>query len=788
MSVVNALSAASAVSAASGPSAAGAAGAVSGRHALTRREFLQVSASAAGGLVVSLVMPPLAAAEGAAPPKLPAAVNQPLGSFVRIEPDGRIVIGARGCEIGQGVRTSLPMLIAEELDVPWSAVTVEQLPYGLIASPDPPGLASRYGPQGAGGSTSIPDAWHELRQVGARARWLLVQAAAQVWQQSAAALRTEDAQVAHPDGRRLSYARLAQRAAALTPPDGDVPMKDKSAYHIIGHPTRVADGRDIVTGVAAYGIDAALPGALTVLIARCPYFDGSLGELDDSEARRIPGVRQVVTIPPPRAGAPLDRNLAAGVAVIADDFWSAHRGREALRIRWTAGPGAKDSSAALEQRAAAAFGKGGLIARQDGDFAAARRTAARIVERTYIEPFLAHATMEPPNALIDLKANRALLVASLQSPGDASRMINAMTGIPRPDIEIRLPRTGGGFGRRLQNDFVAEAVLVAQKAGVPLKVLWTREDDLQNDFYRPFGVHRLSAALDATGRVTGWSHRVAATARKWRAAGMEDETDWIGCVDRDGFPAGCVENYVAEFLPVDFQLARGWWRAPLPTFAAFPIESFLDEVAHESRQDPLALRFALLGAPRELDYRDHGGPKLHTGRLAEVLRQAARAIGYGRKLPPRHGVGLASHFTHGGYAAHAIEVAVSEHGELDIVRCVCAADVGAIVNPLGLDAQFMGGTVDGLSTALSLEITVKAGRVQQANFPDYPLMRMARAPDVEVHLIESGFPPSGSGEMGIPPVAPALVNAIFAASAVRLRRLPIGAQLKGVSRQSRAVS
>jgi len=500
---VSVVSAVSAVSDASAVSAVGTASAAGTRPALTRREFLQVSVSAAGGLAVSLVMPALAAAEGATRPKLPPAVNQPLGSFVRIEPDGRIVIGARGCELGQGVRTSLPMLIAEELDVPWLAVTVEQLPYGLVASADPPGVASRYGPQGAGGSTSIPDAWHELRQVGARARWLLVQAAAQEWRESAKALRTEDAHVVHPDGRRLSYAQLALRAAALTPPEGEVPMKESSAYRIIGHPTRVADGRDIVTGAAAYGIDAALPGALTVLIARCPYFDGSLGELDEAQARRIAGVRQVVTIPPPRAGAPLDRNLAAGVAVVADDFWSAHRGREALRIRWTAGPGVKDSSAALEQRAAAAFGKGGLIARQDGDFAAARRSAARVIERTYVEPFLAHATMEPPNALIDLKADRALLMASLQSPGGASRMINAMTGIPRPDIEIRLPRTGGGFGRRLENDFVAEAVLVAQKVGAPVKVLWTREDDLQNDFYRPFGVHRLGAALDATGRVTG---------------------------------------------------------------------------------------------------------------------------------------------------------------------------------------------------------------------------------------------------------------------------------------------
>jgi isoquinoline 1-oxidoreductase subunit beta len=730
---------------------------------LSRREFLRVSVSAAGGLAVSLAWPERAAGEGAMEMPLPPAVDQPLGALVRIEPDGRIVIGARGCEIGQGVRTSFPMLIAEELDVPWSAVTVEQLDY-----------APRYGSQFAGGSTSIRDGFHELRQIGARSRWLLLQAAAAEWHETPERLRTRDAQVLHPDGRTLSYAQLAPRAATLPPPGGRVPLKEKSAYRIIGHPARIADGRDVVTGAARYGIDASAEGALTAVIARCPYLDGTLAEVDDSQTRRIPGVRQVLTIPGPRSGAPLDRNVAAGVVVIGEDFWSARQGREALRLKWTPGPGAHDSSAALEQRAIAALDRRGTIARQDGDFAAARAAAARIVECTYIEPFLAHATMEPPNALIDLRGKRARLEASLQSPGGASQLIRAMTGVARSDIDIKLPRSGGGFGRRLNNDFVAEAVLVAQQLGQPVKVVWTREDDLQNDLYRPFGVHRLTATLDAAGHVSGWAHRVAATALKWRIAGMEDDPDWALCVDPDGFPAGCVTNYLAEFLPVDFHLARGWWHAPLPTFAAFPVESFLDELAIAAAQDPLALRLALLGAPRELDYRDHGGPKVHTGRIASVLREAARRIDYGRKLPPGHGIGVASHFTHGGYAAHAIEVAVSGQGELTVVRCVCAADIGQVVNPLGGEAQFMGATLNGLSAALNLEITVKDGRIEQANFPDYPLLRMAGAPDVEVSFMDSQFPPSGAGEMGIPPVAPALANAIFAATGKRLRRLPLG--------------
>jgi isoquinoline 1-oxidoreductase beta subunit len=741
---------------------------------LSRRRFIHMSVTATGGLMASLSWPP---AEAHSKTTTRRDAEAMLGAFVRIEPDGRVVVGARGCEIGQGVRTSLPMLIAEELDVPWSDVTVEQLPYGLLASADPAGFISRYGPQGAGGSTSIPQGWKDLRQAGARIRWLLIQAAAHEWQESPDRLTTQDAHVLHSDGRKLSYAQLAQRAAMLTGPSSDVPLKSKDTFRLIGRPTRVVDARDIVTGTAAYGIDGTAPGTLAVLIARCPYFDGSVAHVDDAQARRVPGVRQIVLIPGPRNGAVLNRNLAAGVAVVADDFWSAHKGRKALHVTWTEGPGTQDSSASLEHRAVAALATRGLIARRDANFDAARELAARVVEAQYVEPFLAHATLEPPNALVDLRGQRALLIASLQSPGGASRMISAMTGIARPNIEIRLPRSGGGFGRRLQNDFVAEAVLVAQAARAPVKVFWTREDDLQNDFYRPFGVHALAATLDRHGVLTGWVHRVAATPRKYRTEDMEDDPDWIGCLDPDGFPAGCVANYHSEFLPVDFTLARGWWRGPLPTFSAFPIQSFVDEVAVAMGKDPLALRLELLGEPRELAYRDHGGPTLHTGRLARVLRRAAEEIGYGRKLPARHGIGLASHFTFGGYAAHAIEVAVSEQGELTVVRCVCAVDVGEVINPLGVEAQIMGGSLDGLSTALNLQITVKDGRIEQSNFPDYPLLRMAAAPDVEVHILDSGFAPSGAGEMGIPTAAPALVNAIFAASGVRIRRLPIGDQL-----------
>lgn len=743
---------------------------------LGRRRFLAVSLTATGALVIA-TRGAFAEQGNDLPPELLGDDLTDIGPFVRIERDNRIVIGARGCEIGQGVMTSLPMLIAEELDVDWAQVRVVQLPYGYIDTDKGP--SNRYGDQFAGGSTSIPDGWKELREAGATARWLLLQAAAQEWNLPVDQLHTEAGQVIAADGRRLTYGALARSAGNIALPDKPPALKKPEQFRIVGQPTKVVDARDIVTGRTHFGIDEYSANALVAVIARCPYLDGSVDTFDDSETRRVAGVIDVIALPGPKPDEPFSGPLAAGVAVLAENSWAALQGREKLKIQWKQGDWPKESTSALAGAANSLLDHSaeGLSVRKDGDFAKARRQAHQFIEARYEMPFLAHATMEPPGALIEIKQDSARLVASMQNPDGASQIISQLTGIARKDIDIRMTRAGGGFGRRLANDFVAEAVLIAKAAGKPVKLMWTREDDLAHDFYRPFGVHALAATLDRKKHVTGWSHRCAATPRGYRETSARKRAANNATLEADDFPAGLVANLDKTFYSVDSRMPRGAWRAPIHTFHAFAVQCFIDEIAVATKQDAVKLRLDLLGEARQIPYSGHGGPVFDTGRLANVLTLCADKIGWGEKRKDDHGLGIACHFTFGGYAAHAFEVSM-EGRELRIHRAVCVADVGRVINPLGVEAQMMGATIDGISTALHLAITVKDGQVQQKNFPDYPLLRMAQAPrSVEVQLVESTLEPSGAGEIGIPSAAPALANAIYAATTVRVRKMPLMPQL-----------
>ena len=723
---------------------------------MRRRDFVQVSATAAGGLLVAVTVPSgirRALAAGAPP------ATASLGAFVELGPDGTVTIASKNPEIGQGVKTSLPMLVAEELDIPWQRVRVVQA-----------GLDARYGDQGAGGSTAVSENWDSLRKAGATARHLLVAAAAARWRVEPSACTVESGVVVHPaTGRRLPYGALAAEAARLAVP-ADVVLKEPSAYRLVGTRVPGVDNASIATGRATYGIDARRPGMLHACVLH-PPFGHSLAALSSARAERVPGVRRIVKIDP----LPSPLHLRQGVAVIADTTWAAMQGQRALEATWQATPGPPIDLEAVRAAMLRAVERPGEALRSDGDVEAALGRAARTLDVTYEVPLLAHAPMEPMNCLAEVRADRAEVWGPMQDPDGVRGLAAQVTGLDPKAVTVHMTRAGGGFGRRLMSDYAAEAAYLSKVMGRPVQVVWTREEDFRQDFFRPCGIHRMRAGLDAGGRITAWEHRLANPSRY--AYAKAERPPVSSEMYPDDFPAGCVPNVRLTYALVESGIPGGAWRSTLHSSNAFAVQSFVDELAHALGRDPLAFRLELLGPPRRLPYKGHGGPVFDTGRLAGVLKLAAQLAGWGTPLPAGRARGIAGHFTFGSYAAHVVEVSRGDGG-VRIDRIVAAVDCGRVVNLSGAEAQVQGGVLDGLGAALHGRITVVRGRVEQNNFDGYRLLRITEAPRLEVQFVESATPPSGLGEPPVPPVAPALANAVFALTGVRIRRLPMGEEIE----------
>ena len=736
---------------------------------MKRRVFLKLLASSSGGMLLGLRV---AMADDVALRLLGDNYSQ-LSAYVRIEVDGRIIMGARTPDMGQGTHTIEARIIADELDADWSQVTVIGLPLQVTDNNGKPRFP--LAPQACPGSTTTINAWRDLRQVGASARGQLLAAAARQWKLPVSTLRSENSKVIAPDGRTFGFGELAAAAANIKLPSTPAQLKPANQYALIGVAAGDVDAEAIVRGKLRYTVDRWQGDALVAVLARCPYLDGSIDHVDDSLTLQVPGVVKTITLPAPDKDAILGtRPQCAAVAVLAQNSWAALRGRDVLNVSWKQGRFADQSSNAMEKQARKQLQQPetGLEIRSDGDLQKTAKGAYRTVEASYHLPFLAHVSMEPLACLVNLTDKRARLEAPTQDPAAAYAVVAALTGLKPGQIDIRMPRMGGGFGRRLDSDHIAEAVLVAQAAGRPIRLMWTRADTLQHDVYRPLSVQRLQAWLDKRGRILGWQHQLASTPRAARR-GVADKDLWRGELYPDELPAGLIDNYRFAWHRIDTAVACGNWRAPGHNTSAFARECFLDEIAHAVHGDPLQLRLDLLGEPRQLPYRGFGGPVLDTGRMAAVLQKAAELIGWKQRLNKLRGLGLACHYTFGSYCAHAFEVSV-KGDRLYIHRVICVADVGRMINPLGVEAQMTGGTMDGISAALHQAITVDQGHVQERDLKHYRLARNSELPrKVEVTLMPSQAASSGASEAGLPSVAPALANAVFDATTVRIHRLPL---------------
>jgi isoquinoline 1-oxidoreductase beta subunit len=727
----------------------------------SRRDFLRVSALAGGGVLLASYADPLEAIQrlNGVPLADPA-----LSAYVRITPDGIVTITAKNPEIGQGIKTMLPMLIAEELDVEWANVRIEQ---GDLDS-------TKYQAQIAGGSTATPTNWLPMRRVGAAARAMLMGAAAKQWNVPASELETDKGVVWHKASKRSAkYGELASAAASIPAPDlATVPLKDPKQFRLIGTRQKTYDLRGILTGKPMFGIDVTVPGMKYATFLKCPVYGGKVKTANIEAIKKEPGITHAFVV---EGGTSLN-GLLGGVAIVGNNWWMVQQARKKLIVTWDEGPTASQSSAAFAAKAAElSILPPHRSLRKDGDFDGALAKAAKVVKAEYVYPFISHAPLEPQNCTAHFKDGKCEIWAPSQTPENGRGMVASLLGIKPDQITLHMIRAGGGFGRRLNNDYMVEAAWIAKETGVPVKLLWTREDDIQHDFYRPGGFHYFTGGVDASGKIVAFKDHFVSFGEGERFANSAD----LGATE---FPARFVQNlsYDASVMPLG--VPTGALRAPRSNALSFAFQGFIDELAVAADKDPLQFRIDLLNseipAPPPAAGAPAGAPPqagFDAVRMRGVLEQLRDMSGWGKtKLPKGTGMGVAFYFSHRGYFAEVVQATVTKAGAVTVDKVWAVGDVGSdIINPNHAEQQVQGAAMDGISQALGQEITFANGRAEQANFNNYPLLRMRQSAPIEVAWRKTNFPPTGIGEPALPPVIPALINAIYAATGKRIRQIPL---------------